>query len=166
MCVTDEAEHTAKVLGTLWVRESRYKIRLWPFHLPVPFLFQKTTNKLSVSDYRGLAFFLQEGKKLRLLNRVTGIGNIPAPEKKGKRKKWVRTSTDVISGESTEMADGDISFKGKKSLLDHSSLTSCIMQVRKFHLVTPVELADLLIYSRREFGSPLFERSVDFLPRR
>lgn len=63
------------------------------------------------------------------------------------------------------MADKDISFKGKKGLLDHSSLT-CIIQARKFHLVTPVELTDLLIYSRREFGSPLFERSVDFLPRR
>lgn len=32
-----------------------------------------------------------------------------------KRKKLVRTSTDVISGDSTEMADRDISFKVQKA---------------------------------------------------
>lgn len=63
----------------------------------------------------GTFLFPPRRKKIRLLNGVIGIENIRAPEKKDKRKKWVRTSTDVISGDSTEMADRDISLKVKKT---------------------------------------------------
>lgn len=51
-----------------------------------------------------------------LLNGVTGIETILSPEKKDKRKKWVRMSSDAISGDSNEMADRDISFNWKKPL--------------------------------------------------